>query len=446
MQPLLDDELIMVLQNVDVADLLTCRLVCKRLGGLALHPDVWRHRRLRCSLDPLHAPTLRLAPCLGEAMLVLRDGSPTPLYTETECAMAGLRVFMSGDGKEVLAKALLVVRNQLALGRLRSVSLVLDFEEVVDVHELFDLLASTCELEEIEITIRCVMTARWEPNSLAPPPRPSLKRLHCIRPDTHPFNLFMLKAHAATLEEFHFSPWGEWLPLPSMPNLRELEACAFSGMAALATCTKLRKAVLNVFWTDPCGKDAEEFLRRAHQLQSVSLHYTIRERGDALDLVLALAGRPGQSRLERLEIHDEHTECADYPHLPPLLAALPSLTALRHLELNAVVEGLAGSITPATAPALRTLRLTPVAGWKGVCAHAHLHKRSVQTLMADNPLVVLLMRARHFCLPEKYPCTTCALGCHQDMCAAQKRLADNSRCSWVNMNQFNIPPNDSPPN
>lgn len=75
MEHLPDDVLAMVMQYVGVEDLLACRLVSKRIGGLALHPDAWRRRRLGFSSaadfdtnfddNRCLCPVLRLAPCVA---------------------------------------------------------------------------------------------------------------------------------------------------------------------------------------------------------------------------------------------------------------------------------------------------------------------------------------------------------------------------------------------
>ncbi|XP_026277626.1 uncharacterized protein LOC113205987 [Frankliniella occidentalis] len=464
MESLLDEVLVVVLQYVDVPDLLSCRLVCKRLGELALHQDVWRHRRMSLMPDEWLAPALRLAPCVENALFELSAFGSHSLYTETECAVKSLAVYVAGaGGEEMLETAMHVIQNQLALGRLRGLTLLMEFNGSVDLEPLLHLLVyGRCGLEELQIPVVSGISGWWdpEPEDEVSLPESSLKRFRCVpHPMTRNFFNYMLKVHAPTLEalDFHLWPWSRhWGPLLlRMPNLRELVVDPYPGMAALATCATLRRVILHAHAR---VKDAEEFLRRAHQLQSVSLRYTSTE-GQAVDdggcmgLVLALAGRPGQSRLETLEIDDDRSDASRCSYLRPLLAALPSLPALRHLEVNAVVELLAGALTPAKAPALRTLRLNPVGlqlskGIECVCVHARLHERSVFTLMADNPLVEVHMDAPRYC--QAAPCKACARGCHQDILRAPPPHEEphpewGAIYSWVKMNQFKNLSKDFPP-
>lgn len=65
-----DDVLVHAMQYLDPADLLACRLVCKRIGDVALHREVWRHRQYRHlgafgpRVKECACPVLLLAPCL----------------------------------------------------------------------------------------------------------------------------------------------------------------------------------------------------------------------------------------------------------------------------------------------------------------------------------------------------------------------------------------------
>ncbi|XP_052119615.1 uncharacterized protein LOC127748784 isoform X2 [Frankliniella occidentalis] len=122
MEQLPDDVLLEVMRCLTVKDLFACRLVCKALGALALHPDVWRYRSFNADEDDndnqLWQPVLRLAPCLGALYATL----PPPVWgcllvcTMTRCAVQKLSLTVYEGGCMHTAA---MIRNQEGLGRLR---------------------------------------------------------------------------------------------------------------------------------------------------------------------------------------------------------------------------------------------------------------------------------------------------------------------------------------
>ncbi|XP_026287940.1 uncharacterized protein LOC113213172 [Frankliniella occidentalis] len=467
------DVLLGVMQHVDVPDLLACRLVCKRLHGLALQPDAWRHRQLHGNR---HTPqALRLAPCLKAWKLHLTSQVsrlPLALCTATKCAVTQLGITITTKHIEFEVTGR-VIRNQAALGRLRRLQLILKnlHYRIGDV-ELTKLLATAVLTGGLEkLTIICFNGKLPSPDTPAllagPAPSPSVKTLHfSLSPATEPFVSFVLAAHAATLEKVSLgeSPcsWSASssiaAQLAGMPNLRELTCCLLPGLQAAAACKSLRHFELLVYrpHLNPDDEalrrnllDAGEFLRRADQLESVRLEYL----SDDVRVGPSVLSLSPRSRPQRLVIVDDHyfEQDSDYPHLQPLLAALPSLTALHHLELNAVVlDGLAGALTPVTAPALRTLKLRPVQG-RTPCAHAYLHSRSMATLLADNPALQVHVHARNVCL-EVDTCETCRRHCHQELRCIRwltkgEMLSDDRKdvadfqCGWsmwINITRCNL--------
>ncbi|KAE8747622.1 hypothetical protein FOCC_FOCC005601, partial [Frankliniella occidentalis] len=108
-----EDVLLSVMMYMDVPSLLRCRLVCRRLGTLALHPDVWRHRECVDS-DPWFCAALRLAPRLYEMHVNL----PLPealrrLVLETACPVTCLVVVLGDDEDDsYVAQAAQLIRHQ----------------------------------------------------------------------------------------------------------------------------------------------------------------------------------------------------------------------------------------------------------------------------------------------------------------------------------------------
>ncbi|XP_052127022.1 uncharacterized protein LOC113210611 [Frankliniella occidentalis] len=125
MDQLLDDVLVLVMTRLSVEDVFTCRLVCKRLAALALHPDVWRNRvfknlrmgRGKCLL----CPVLRLAPSLRTLALRMCSYDTTPHRSrEITCGVRKLRLSVDPAGVEL---AVYFIRRFAALGRLRVICL-----------------------------------------------------------------------------------------------------------------------------------------------------------------------------------------------------------------------------------------------------------------------------------------------------------------------------------
>ncbi|XP_052131009.1 uncharacterized protein LOC113212275 [Frankliniella occidentalis] len=344
MERLSDDVVLLVLQYVGVDDLFTCRLVCKRLGGLALHPGVWRYRRSH-SWRPERRENvcrlLRLAPRLAWLSFDFppKQDVHSALYATTRCAVRELMTHVYVDGG---VHAALFLRNQEALGQLRVVTLWLtDRRGPIDA-VLLGTVASSSILEKL--TVRSGWD-HWD-SGLAAAIRhttiaqPSLKYLNCrLNSNSQPFVDLVLAGHAATLEVVSL---GETTTstgsLPEcMPNLRVLTCSLLPGMETLAP--SLTKVTLHVTPDmRPGVLGATEMLRRAPKLRVLTLKYRPAARTSAhvgVDLVEALAWS-GRSAVEVLEIdNDWFTELVGVdsddvgieflPQLQPLVRTLPSL-------------------------------------------------------------------------------------------------------------------------
>ncbi|XP_026280141.1 uncharacterized protein LOC113207701 [Frankliniella occidentalis] len=464
MEHLPEDVLLTVMQYLDVPDLLACRLVCKRIGGLALHPHVWRRQRVSDHNRYL-LPVLRLAPCLASLSVVL-PADHQQLYSITRCAVSSLSLIVQ-DGSAVFAA--LVIANQEMLGRLRNLDVRYWAEETVaDAPALLWPVAFTSGLVALAVSVSDRHEYVISTNSLPTArPRSSLRTFTCnLRPDLGPFCDFVLASHADTLEDvdlegncnFSTSALTSTASLlAGIPNLRGLYHCPLlPGLDAVAACESLELVSLGV----GCSRmrdavpQAKEFLRRAKQLRNVTLEY--REEasinGVGVDLVLALVSS-GPSLVESLTIDINEYLFSTFdlqPQLQPVISALPLMPALRELELDTASEALLLAITPATNPALRTIKLHPTESNAPRCAHGYLHWESVETLLSKNPSLDLIVYASYYC-DELDPnaCEPCELGCHGEVwesewfeeCAYMLEHGDDGHCTdWITIPRLNLSP------
>ncbi|KAK3912617.1 F-box only protein 11 [Frankliniella fusca] len=439
MENIPDDVLLQVMRYLDVPDLLTCRVVCKRFGILALDPDVWRFRTLTCRdiqvdppfgfcdrvefSEPWMCPVLRLAPCLGTLSVDLPSASAERnlLYTTTGCAISELKLFVSRGGTAPAAK---VVSNQESLGRLKSLNLTLiplESKDDSDISELLCAAASTSGLETLDIAVRgCPFNFKLP--EAASPRKAVPGALKCFRCKSgkHPaqlgtFHNIVLAEYAATLEvadlggDRHDASTAPLLA--GMPKLRWLGCPAvLPGLEAVATCETLTGATIYLKHRKLAEvPGAAEFLRRATQLREVTLTYSD-------DLVLALVSA-GPSRVESLTINTENWMSFELPNHKFLISALPLMPSLHTLQLDLLTQEFMLAITPDTAPALRTLRLAPAVEEEAFsCAHQFLHWPEFIAMLRNNPLLVVLVKADRFCFNLGDICEPCHFDftCHQE--------------------------------
>ncbi|XP_026286687.1 uncharacterized protein LOC113212276 isoform X2 [Frankliniella occidentalis] len=432
-----DDVVLQVFRHVDVDDLFRCRLVCKRLGALALHPFVWRHQSFKAFNSDLRKKlcrVLRLAPCLDDLSFEMSsEGHHFPLYATTRCAVGRLNFRVPKAGG---VHAALIVRNQEALGRLKDVHVGINNLPISDATMLLGTLASTSVLEKLCVSWDGMSGGLFTASLHTSVARPSLKYFRCqLSSESQPFIDLVLAGHAATLEEVLLSFQSDYYfiststgSLPAcMPNLRELTCSLLPGLESLAS--SLTKVTLHVSPDmRPGVLGATELLRRAPKLREVALKYSPAARSPddvGVTLVEALAWS-GRSVVEVLDIDndcenemdgEEDDDGVEYlPQLQPLVRALPSLPALRYIELTVYVppDELLLAITPETAPALRELRLYPMRWLPARCAHDWLHKDSVQTLLSLNPALKFVVNTTPYCLKNER-CGSCAQGCHNTL-------------------------------
>ncbi|XP_052131356.1 uncharacterized protein LOC127751610 [Frankliniella occidentalis] len=437
MEQLPDEVVLLVLRYVGMDDLFTCRLVCKRLGDLALHPGVWRHRssyNVSGHQNQKMCRILRVAPRLAELSFDLWSTQDDHLavYTTTRCAVRQLILQVGGAGS---VPAALIVRNQEALGQLKVVEVTFLYTTTwADAVVLLGTLASTSVLNKLLVRYRGHSSGALHLHT--PVARPSLKYFKCLLSSkSQPFVDLVLAGHAATLEEVHLGDDDDHITtstglLPaSMPKLRALTCSLLPGMETLGP--SLTKVTLHVTPDMRPGLlGATEMLRRASKLRMLTLKYHPAARSSAyvgVDLVEAL-GCSGPSVVEVLKIDndwenehegEENDDGVEFlPQLQPLVRTLPFLPCLRYLELTVYVppDELLLAITPETLPVLRNLKLHPMRWLPARCAHDWRHKDSVQTLLSVNPVLKFSVFTTPYCLKgQRESCGSCAQGCHNTL-------------------------------
>ncbi|XP_026283803.1 uncharacterized protein LOC113210161 [Frankliniella occidentalis] len=419
-----DDVLVLVMQRLAVDDLLACRLVCKRLGGLALQPDAWRHRRLDDD-KPCVCAVLGLAPCLDKA--VYSKKVHTTAFMTTRCAVRHLTLIIK-KGTEC-ARACLAVRNQEALGRLRNVELEV-WRSPEDVAPLDDadallrtLVALSPGLESLDL-----LNGLPTPYAMRPvlhgPCRPSLRYFRCALSQRYEnFVNTVLAGHAATLQEVHLGhdhcEESTLELLVGMSELRALTCRLCPGMRALASCEMLRDVSFSMFRKDTPEtvvqvKGLADFFRQAGQLRTVSIEFRYGDFDfENFDDLMAALASSGESLVHQLSV-------VNLPYAAPLLSALPRLPALRvlgvlnsplidfDLDVDTVDELLVGL----TAPSLRRLELSTLD--TDGCLHEWLHRDEVARVLTANPSLHVHVWGTHGCRRWER-CEECALGCHREV-------------------------------
>ncbi|XP_026271579.1 uncharacterized protein LOC113201843 [Frankliniella occidentalis] len=480
MELLPDTPLIRMMQHLSVDDLLACRLVSKRIGAAALHPDAWLHQRLGRSKIPGDAnkcvcPVLRFAPHLDELGEFLTP-RPAPCRLAdfpVRCAVAELAVSVCEDA-DAAADTLELVRRQAALGRLRSLTVRL--YGLAPGGAAVETVVSTPGLEHLDVGVHYTTGGRIvELPAMAAPALHTVRHFECnLSTKTEAFVNSILAEHATTLERVNLSDdHRDLLSLTStapllaaMTHLRELECAALPGLRVLASCESLRVLRLT-FCIDirhkGVAEDAVELLRDAVQLREVTLSFKpdVGYHSSSGTCVgeFCLAAIPAlassrESRVEKLVVHNSvrsmfsnvdprmaRSFLRGLPQrrprsalLQPLTMALPSLLALRHLSTDEDPDLLLAAVSPASAPALRSVGVILL---DEVCAHAWLHGDTVQTVLDANPSLHIELSARTLCCSEplRPSCErACALGCHQvlaELVEGDAQLVeDERRLDW----------------
>ncbi|XP_026277977.2 uncharacterized protein LOC113206215 isoform X1 [Frankliniella occidentalis] len=419
-----DDVLLMVLVELNEKDTLACRLVCRRLAALALHPDLWRHYST-CS-GTCRCPLLRLAPCLDKMYVVFPvKGCDQWAFASTRCAAKRLFIYVKGSSNAVHAAA--VICKQEMLGRLIDVDVYIEIrsEAVAEVTMLLSMLASTSRLERLRFAAtEGLLSTTTAPILGATVVTSSLKDFECrLSVFSELFVNFILSEHAATLEEVYLHPslssWKFTSTVPllvSATNLSKLTCCCLPGMEALIACKSLKVLELTVHTESlnrPVVAGVATLLRGAEHLREVSLQYepAVRSVTDVgAELVLALAS--GRSRVETLIIQNYVSGCGENSPLhQPVVSALPSLPALRRLKLAENLDNpdqILLAISPDVAPALQKVEVNLGEG----CAHSWIHGDTVKSVFTLNPTLHVHVSSSKIGCSDGAHCQACKLDCH----------------------------------
>ncbi|XP_026277421.1 uncharacterized protein LOC113205859 [Frankliniella occidentalis] len=442
MDQLPDDVLVRVMSLLSEVAVLACRLVCKRFGGLALHPDVWRHRRASFGHGNIcQCAVLRLAPCLRELVVDNwhkqrpSDGPRLTLFVAT-CAVRELSLYVGA--KEVQPAARLIRQQQVA-GRLRAVSVSFRSARNKDAAAADDalslLLMSLASTSGVKISLSVDVEGNLPKSSRLVEDGtvvPTLRKLSChLRQATEHFLESVLARHATTLEDVDLVPIPDsfYTPAPAasparllagMPNLRKLHCCLIPGLDGVAACESLRELRLTVMSShkgiaaNTAG--AAELLRRATQLRDVHVfdnqthvlhdveHHASRN-NSIVELIGGLTSCEG-SQLESLYVEHEGGALARLQSL--LEQALPSLPTLRRFKVNVASQQLLSVITPDTNPSLRSLQLYrheifELTRW--ICPHAMLHTNRLKDILSANPS--LHVELHSYVCSAGHPCGVC---------------------------------------
>ncbi|XP_034254082.1 uncharacterized protein LOC117652951 isoform X2 [Thrips palmi] len=428
-----DDDLLSVLEYLSTPDLLSCRAVCHRLRDVALRPELWRRRsfnfgrRRPRSFDgsdcfdfgprdlptrSLEAAVLRVAPCASSLSMWFAAHSDAlgTLAATTRCAAAELILVVGNDPARMEA-AKLVIRNQAALGTLRTLNVSVD--SLIAIDALADLLAEAFSTQGLtRLVVWVDRKVEWPKGSEPAPLIPaSIKEVALTNVDPR-FVHCVLRSHAATLQAvmLRWDCHGVAPLLAAIPGLRHLDCPVMEDLPLVAKCASLRSLNLTVkeCHDEASFQAAAAFLRAATHLEELQLDgYSLSSVPVEQGLLTALASS-GRDALRKLGF-SFFTELDDRLEME-LASALPGLPALEWLVLpRSVFRRVQAAINPGSLPRLRGLSI-PEWTYEAVCAHASMHEPDVCRVLASYTHFLLVVRNR-LC-GEQRRCEHCAKGCH----------------------------------
>ncbi|XP_034256612.1 uncharacterized protein LOC117654268 isoform X2 [Thrips palmi] len=361
-----DDALLAVLAYLSPRELFCCRVACRCLSELCLHPDLWRSVELRYAplkgrgaTRGLMRAALSLAPCLrkvfveGEAELVEAVAS---MLSATACVIAGLKLSITGSSGVALARTILQAVH--SLGGLKVVDLETSAALDTTDPELLHLVYNLQGLRELKIFIG---HNEMPQQALLSRQEPSLTSFWYCSTSTvysEPWLSVFLETHAATLEEVDLTEYcGDdevYLTLRTLPKLRSVNC--------------------------PPVPAALDFIRQSSQLRSVAFTPDLI---DAINFPAtgALQALTESRSVDVLEALYLYTLMSD-PDLMALAACLPRLPALRHLSFQETPsDDFLRAVTPKSAPRLTTLTI-----WcEEDCLLAWVRSTRIQDLLQRNP-------------------------------------------------------------
>ncbi|XP_034252067.1 uncharacterized protein LOC117651813 isoform X2 [Thrips palmi] len=408
-----DDALLAVLAYLPPRQLFSCRLQCRRLRDLCLHPDVWRCVRLDAGdFRFLGRAALRLAPCLRELDLVFGvnvQDAVTEL-SRTTCVIARLGLVLTGD--EDVVRAVAAVQRQSSLGGLSGLRLQFNGLGERNVYPLSVAVRTLNHLYDLTLQNYSGVPLLASLGELEG--SPSLKKLSYTSNTKDSLLEATLQTHAATLEHVHLLT--DYVPVSLLKALLKLRSLTISRYSTEdLSDLKALPNLTSLHFVGNVSASALKLLRRASRLRSVTVPFCGPHPADPL---LALAASPSARVLETLCVRsgspsDSAQVCG---HMAAALPQFPTLRALtmesrpvwswREVDFEEFFE----AVSPTMAPRLTRLAVRAPCG---VCPHAWLHDSSVQDLLQRNPGLHLRVLFLCFC----QDCSWCLSGCHSDVTA-----------------------------
>ncbi|XP_034256459.1 uncharacterized protein LOC117654243 isoform X2 [Thrips palmi] len=399
-----DDALVRVLALLPPREVFRLRLVCRRLRDLSLHPDVWRSVSLRGGDQGLLQAALRLAPCLRKVSLRsphLQAAACT--VCNSKCVVTDLKLSVQNETDAAWATA--IVQRLSTLGGLREITLLLNPAAPDALHPLLRMVYCVQDLRVLRIRINSDMS-ELPPLLSDLEPRPSLTTLHYEGAASDPFLCFLLRTHAATLEDVDLY-LKDGLPtslLKSLPRLRSLTCFPTDDLSQLKSLPNLETlGLLDLEVQDAPCPGTVDFLLQGPRLRHVEFHLKPNRPIVGAALLEALAQSPSAPVLERLSLKG----VGEWP-VAAALHRFPSLQALA-LVLDAMPsDDFFRAVSPASTPRLATLQLVPHG-----CPHAWLHDPAVQDVLARNAGLHLRLSGPPT-LEDDCACRWCLWRCHRD--------------------------------
>ncbi|XP_034254098.1 uncharacterized protein LOC117652957 [Thrips palmi] len=330
------------------------------------------------------------------------------LAATTRCAAAAL-IFTVRNDPAWLEAAKLVIRNQAALGILRTLEVRVVGHKSNDGHAA-DLLA---EVSSTQGLARLFVEVDWEVQwSVGAEPAPlipaSIKEVTLENVDPR-FVHRVLRSHAATLQavQLRGDCQGVAPLLAAIPGLRHLDCPVMEDLPLLAKCASLRSLKLTAEYPDEAAfQAAAAFLRAATHLEELELPWYYYSVPVEQGLLTALASS-GRAALRKLGL--AYFTGLDVRLETELASALPGLPALEWLVLpRTVSRRVLAAINPGSAPRLRGLCIPD---WSEAgCVHAVMHEADVSRVLASYSRFFLVVE--NFWCWEEQRCEHCTKGCH----------------------------------
>lgn len=369
-----DNVLLDVLAYLPARQLLSCRMVSRRLRDLCMHRALWKNAQV-CGRGLMRA-ALSLAPCLFHLSTAEVPLEVVASYVAgTKCVVSALSLEVTNQADALFAS--LIVQKLAAVGGLEMLELEVShtFSPELTLTPLVQVVYDIGGLRKLDIgnNSNVVLPAAWCDREV----RPSITDLVYLSSCADPFLELLLRTHAGTLRKVSLY-LTEGTPVPSLariPGLQSLICHPHEDLPQLLEIPHLDTLELMESPVDePFNPGALDLLRRASHLRTVTFSFTFLNPHAPL---LALGGSPSARLLQSLELLR-----VLWLDLDLLAATLPQFPCLRTLSLDVFPSyGFFRAVSPTSAPSLCTLTVCPSSK---LCPHAWLHGPAVQDLLQRN--------------------------------------------------------------